>query len=214
MLLRSGAVLALATVFLTACGGHRPPADARPSASSPALSPVAPAAPPVSEGARRHGARVVAHAEAFAHAGHLPPASRRDCSGFILAAFRAAGDPLQVPREFWKEGNTSAMLHAWSEASHRAFARGTPLPGDLIFFRDTVRTRGGRGHVTHIAMVERVADDGTVLFLHYMGGRVRHDRMNLLRPDDPSRNAWLKRKRRRGEPTLAGELFVAYARFP
>ena len=39
------------------------------------------------------------------------------------------------------------------------------------------------------------------------------DPMNLARPNDHTVNAWLRKKQNAGEPALAGELFVAYARF-
>ncbi|HVO31657.1 MAG TPA: CHAP domain-containing protein, partial [bacterium] len=214
-------------LLLAGCGGHRPPAEAAPLPPQPlAISGAESGAlagstlgdlrstPEVSSHARRRGAEVVAHAEAFANAGALPAGARRDCSGFILAAYRAAGAPLAIPDDDARsEKNTSAMLLRWSEESHSAFQEGTPLPGDIVFFRDTIAKKGLKNHVTHVALVERVESDGTVVLLHYMNGRIRRDPMNLSRPSDPSRNGWLRRKRRSGEPALAGELFVAYARF-
>ena len=130
-----------------------------------------------------------------------------------LAAYRAAGAPLEVPLEAQNHKNLSAMLHTWSEQSHRSFRKGTPVPGDVVFFRDTIVDQGLKNHVTHVALVESVDDDGTVRLLHFMGGKIRRDRMNLARPTDPSANGWLRKKRHAKDPALAGELFVAYARF-
>ena len=161
----------------------------------------------------KKGVDVVAHAEAFAKSGKLPSTARRDCSGFVLAAYRAAGAPLEVPAESQRERNLSAMLHDWSVDSHRSFRKGTPAPGDLVFFRDTIVEKGLKNHVTHVALVESVDEDGTVQLIHYMGGKIRRDAMNLSCPKDPAKNGWLRRKKHAGDPALAGELFVAYARF-
>lgn len=153
----------------------------------------------------------IAQAKAFHAAKRLPKGARADCSGFVMAAYREAGHPLVIPSDYRKGRRVSAMLHEWSTGTRRAFRKNAPAPGDLVFFRDTAGPR--RGDVTHVGLVERVEKDGTVVFLHHMGGRIRRDRMNVSRPSDPSDNAWLRRTKRKGTPALAGELFVAYARF-
>jgi cell wall-associated NlpC family hydrolase len=156
------------------------------------------------------GRRLIAHAQAIANAGNLHAGERRDCSGFVMDVFRSAGRPLSIPAAHRRYPNVSAMLHDWGAAEQRTF-RGTPRPGDVVFFRDTIGALDGR--ITHVALVERVRSDGTVELIHYIGGRVRRDPMNLSRPKDHTVNAWLRKKERKGDPSLAGELFVAYARF-
>ena len=156
------------------------------------------------------GRRLIAHAQALANAGKMHDGERRDCSGFVMDVFRAAGKPLRIPDQHQRFQNVSAMLHDWSSTEGRAF-RGTPAPGDLVFFRDTTGDVNGR--ITHVALVERVRDDGTVELIHYISGKIRRDPMNLARPADHTVNAWLRKKKHKGEAALAGELFVAYARF-
>ena len=67
--------------------------------------------------------------------------------------------------------------------------------------------------MTHVALVERVQEDGTVVMIHYLSGKMRRDCMNLAHPSDPACNGWLRKKTQAGDAALAGELFVAYARF-
>lgn len=178
------------------------------AARSPVVTaPVKPSAPAISE---QPGRARIAHAKALANAGKLHDGARRDCSGFVQDVFRAAGQPLRIPERYQRFPNVSAMLHDWARGEGRAF-RGTPAPGDLVFFRDTFGDVNGR--ITHVALVERVRKDGTVELIHYISGRIRRDPMNLARPTDHTVNAFLRKKKRAGEPTLAGQLFVAYARF-
>ena len=179
-----------ATVILAGCAAKRP---------------VPVSLPPPDD-----GRKIVAHAQALANAGKLHAGERRDCSGFVMDAYRAAGKPLAIPPRYQRFPNVSAMLHDWSSAEGRAFT-GKPAPGDLVFFRDTVGRLNGR--ITHVALVERVREDGTVDLIHYISGGIRRDQMNLARPNDHTVNAWLRRKQSKREPALAGELFVAYARF-
>jgi hypothetical protein len=129
-----------------------------------------------------------------------------------MAAYDAAGAPLEVPEKYRaRHPNASAMLEDWAQSENKAFTDHKPRPGDLVFFRDT--TGPLLGKVTHVALVESVDGDGEVTLLHYVNGGVRHDRMDPAHPEDRARNSYLRRTRRRGEPALAGELFVTYARF-
>lgn len=196
MICRYVYLLLASGLVLTGCGGHR--------AAPPKPLPPAPAT------SSETGRRVIAHAQAIANAGKLHDGERRDCSGFVMNVYRAAGKPLVIPARHQRFQNVSAMLHDWSAAEGRAF-RGRPAPGDLVFFRDTAGAISNR--ITHVALVERVRDDGTVDLIHFLGGRIRRDKMNLSRPSDHTVNAWLRRKKNKAEPALAGELFVAYARF-
>lgn len=194
-------LLPLALAF-AGCGGAR---GTKVESAAPAATLQSLHAPQPSSA----GAKAVAHAKAYAATGKLPNGTRRDCSGFVVAAFRAAGKPLDVPPAFHEHKNVSAMLHAWSKAEKRVV--GAPLPGDVVFFRDTYGKLLGR--VTHVGLVEDVKEDGTVVVLHYMGGKIRRDLLNVRAPSDPEKNGWLRRKKHAAEPALAGELFVAYARF-
>lgn len=196
------------TIFLLSLS---PPARAQTTSAVICLIRVpAPVAPPVPPMPPVNHLRAALVTRARAIADGKASSSRRDCSGFVTAVYASAGKPLVVPERYRVSSSASEMLHAWAKAEGRAFSQGTPAPGDLAFFRDTFGPR--RGAVTHVAMVEAIADDGTVTLLHYLSGTVRRDRMNLATPSDPKTNGYFRKKSAAHEPVLAGELFVAFAR--
>ena len=207
-----------AVLLLAGCAGHRSSVGgAAPGGEAPRgvvddarVSPIPFAAPPADDRSPL-GARVAAHAEAMSAAGRLPAAARADCSGFVTAVYAAAGRPLEIPARYQTSGSVARMLHRWASGEGKAFRDRPPRPGDLAFFRDT--TGPVANAVTHVALVARVGDDGTVLLVHYMHGQVRHDPMSVTRPGDPAVNAYFRKRGRAGDPVLAGQLFVAYARF-
>ncbi|ACG75319.1 conserved hypothetical protein [Anaeromyxobacter sp. K] len=130
--------------------------------------------------------------------------TRLDCSGYVLAALRAAG---LTPRLGPARSRSEALYRA-----SRPVER--PRPGDLVFFHDTYdRDRNGHGgdRFTHVGLVEAV--DGDAVTILHRGGRVVRIRMDLARPSDPTANDPVRIARRRdarGTRYLAGELFAAY----
>jgi cell wall-associated NlpC family hydrolase len=141
-----------------------------------------------------------------------------DCSGLVNLAYRKRNLNLLPERTLPGEGGVSAI---YRKALSLDALHGEPRPGDLVFFRETYdRNRDGRRNdgLTHIGVVEHVAPDGTVMFVHRAGGGVKRSRMNLhqpgLRRDAKGRvlNDYLRRSERRAtHPRLAGELFAGFA---
>jgi hypothetical protein len=134
--------------------------------------------------------------------------SHLDCSGFILAAFRAAGLSVALaPRR----SRSEALLAAGGAVA-------IPQPGDLAFFHDTYdRNRNGKADdgITHVALVEAV--DGDVVTLLHRGHRVERIQMDLASPSDRTTNGLVRFKRHRDARRtryLAGELFTAYGALP
>lgn len=164
-----------------------------------------------SRAARRLGERVARAAVAFegrqklsVHGQHFRP----DCSGFACAAYARAGLPL--------DGNTAA-LHALAKRQGVLHHRKRPEPGDLAFFDDTW-DRNGNGRrddeLTHVAVVERVSEDGTITLVHFGNQGVVEIRMNLRHPHEhtgPRGQVWNDYLRsasnRDGGPELSGELW-------
>lgn len=153
--------------------------------------------------------RAVANGRAIL-AGTAAKPKRQDCSGFVTTIFERAGHPLEIAPHAQKGTKSVAeMLYRTAKADGRTHT-GAPKPGDLVFYRDTYGKIDGR--ITHIAVVESVGKDGTVMVIHNIGGRYRRSPMNLSDPHEPLKNGFFRKKGSANEPVLAGELFVAYAR--
>lgn len=152
---------------------------------------------------------------AYYYLDHSPKGFRDDCSGFVCASFDRAGVPLR--------GNTASI---WERArdvkathNHRR-----PNPGDLAFFDDT-HDRNGNGKLdddlTHIAIVLKVDDDGTIMMAHAGTSKGRSTmRMNLYQPDrhadDGGKiiNSYLRGRKNSDSSKvkyLSGELFRGFA---
>ena len=140
---------------------------------------------------------------------------RMDCSGVAHAIYARAGFPLGTV------GDTRRLFElARSQGSLR---RHEPLPGDLAFF-DFTWDADGNGALddplSHVAIVEGVEGDGTVVLVHRVGDRIVRARMNLERPHDrhDERGAPLNHYLRSASGAFpaktTAELFVAYGSLP
>lgn len=96
-----------------------------------------------------------------------------------------------------------------------------PVVGDLVFFHNTYDTnRDGRNNdwYTHVAVVEEVHGNGTIVMLSFRSGRVVRDAMNLEHKHSSERNAQVINARLRAQSRqdadytqyLAGELFAGF----
>ena len=92
-------------------------------------------------------------------------------------------------------------------------------PGDLAFFHNSWDRNGNKlrdDRFTHVALVERVADDGTIRLLHFASGKVKRDVMNLRHKNtarDPDTGETLNSYLRRGGgKVLTGQLFFRFGR--
>jgi hypothetical protein len=139
-----------------------------------------------------------------------------DCTGLARTVYESAGIDLMFEAQRGDSG-VSAMYRLAYDAG--ALHRNTPLPGDLIFFIETYdRNRDGKRNdgLTHVAVVEAVAQDGTVTFVHRAGSGVTHSHLNLLAPAQHEQghvvlNDWLRPKSNITRAWLTGELFAGYA---
>lgn len=94
--------------------------------------------------------------------------------------------------------------------------------GDLVFFDNTWDVNGDgliNDRLTHVGIVERIENDGTVVFISRVAEAIERYRMNLRQPhvhrasDGRILNDYMRRKHRRdGQETayLTGELFTAF----
>ena len=202
------------------------PAPRAPAASAPASPPPVASRPP----SQAHRApapaevreRVVAAARSVLGQTRVVLAGRQwpsDCTGLVHGAFAQAGHPLRGAAQAGDNGVTA--LYRYAQAHGRTFTGGRPLPGDLVFFRETYdQNRDGRRNdgLTHVGLVEDVSAAGTVTVIHRVSSGVVRYRMNLARPQlrkDPRTGEVLNdllRSPGRGRPqALTGQLFAAYA---
>ncbi len=148
---------------------------------------------------------------------HSGTTYRYDCSGFVNAAHAIAGDDLA-------HRNTAGMV-AYAKSLGVYEPVGSPGQGDTVFW-DNTHDRNGNGRLddtfTHVGIVERVDEDGTLHLIHLGSKGVVRIRMNLLRPgdykDDNGKilNSFLRRRTdrdRAGTEYLSGQLYSGMASF-
>lgn len=141
-----------------------------------------------------------------------------DCTGLVRALFEPVGVNLLGAAEPGDNGVTAMWRFAGRHG--RVFHGGRPLPGDLVFFRDTYdlnRDGSVNDGLTHVGVVEDVEADGTVVVIHRVARGVVRYRMNLTAPtqarasDGRKLNDWLRTGAPGGRPRLTAELFAGYA---
>lgn len=140
-----------------------------------------------------------------------------DCTGLVRAAWAETSVDLLADAEPGDNG-VSAM---WRTAQRRdALTDGPPEPGDLVFFRETYdRNRDGRFNdgLTHVAVVESVAPDGTVTYVHRASSGVTRAKVNVAAAstrtssDGAVLNDWLRPRSSLSPAVLSGELFAGFA---
>lgn len=142
-----------------------------------------------------------------------------DCTGLITGVYGQVG--LDVMSSVKPGDNAVTAIYRYAQSNGRIFHGGRPLPGDLVFFRETYdQNRDGHSNdgLTHIGIVEDVDSLGTVTVIHRVSRGVVRYRMNLTRPDlrrDPRTGRVLNDYLRHSGPgrreLLTGQLFAAYA---
>ncbi len=141
-----------------------------------------------------------------------------DCTSFVRALY----EPLGVSLLSEAQPGDNGVTAMWRFASRhgRIFQGGRPLPGDLVFFKETSdRNRDGQENdgLTHIGLVEDVEADGTVLVIHRVARGVVRYRMNLSTPTQlrtaggKRLNDWLRTEAPGSKPRLTAELFAGFA---
>ncbi|SEM12880.1 CHAP domain-containing protein [Stigmatella aurantiaca] len=180
---------------------------------------AAPASPRVSASARE---TVLATARSLVGQSKVTVKGRpypADCTGLVEAAYSSAGISFRGNSKPGDNGVTA--IYRYAQAQGRVYTRGTPTPGDIVFFRETYdQNRDGRRNdgLTHVGVVDKVAADGTVTVIHRVQRGVVRYRMNLARPNaaKDARSGQVLNDTLRapssGRPfALTGQLFAAYA---
>ncbi|MCP3101706.1 CHAP domain-containing protein [Myxococcus sp. K15C18031901] len=141
-----------------------------------------------------------------------------DCTGLIEGVYAQAGVSFKGTVKPGDNGVTA--LYRFAQAHGRVYTDGRPVPGDLVFFRETYdQNRDGRRNdgLTHVGIVDDVDDQGTVTVIHRVRRGVVRYRMNLERPHlprDPKTgevlNDLLRSPGPQKDPVLTGQLFAAF----
>lgn len=170
------------------------------------------------------GERILSRAHRALKLGRLRPLTKQypdDCSGLVRFAYAAAG--IDLVGSAGKKGDNAVTTIFKRAGKVGALVSGeSPRPGDLVFFRDTYdRNRDGHRNdgLTHVGIVEAVAPDGTITFIHRGLVGVARGRMNLRVPsarhgaDGGVLNDYVSTTRGAHAPVPAGQLFVGFASY-
>ncbi len=246
--MRSAVFAALACLLCAACVSG-PPVGARSVGAQAAFRPytrgaaprAVPSAPPEVQRASTRGAKASAAAR---RAASLSPSELRaqivgdarslvgqksvvlgqtrypsDCTGLIRGVYGQAG--LELLSEYQPGDNAVTAIYRYAQRHGRIYEGGWPLPGDLVFFRETYDVnRDGRRNdgLTHIGIVEDARKDGTITVIHRVNRGVVRYRMNLQFPSARRHpqsgqvvNDYLRAPGNGATQRLTGELFMGFA---
>lgn len=145
-----------------------------------------------------------------------------DCAGVTRAIYLEHGIDLYTSGTPDRQANGVRLIYNHLRQHGQLHQGPVVHPGDLVFFDNTWDFNGdGRLNdpLTHVGVVERTEDDGTVVFISRVAEAIERYRINLALPhvhktaDGRTLNDYIRRKR----PTdpeemghLAGELFTFY----
>ncbi|MCY1030669.1 CHAP domain-containing protein [Corallococcus sp. BB11-1] len=195
------------------------PANKAPAKARPAIAPVKKTAASPASGAPRE--QVLATARSLVGESSIQVNGRRyrtDCTALVEATYAQAGVTFRGTLKPGDNGVTA--LYRYARANGRVYTEGRPVPGDLVFFRETYdQNRDGRRNdgLTHVGLVDKVDAEGTVTVIHRVKRGVVRYRMNLARPHlprDPKTGELLNDMLRSPGPgqthVLTGQLFAAF----
>lgn len=197
--------------------GYRPFAQAPAATEIPAIEAEVPTPLEVPAGART---KVVETARALVGSRRVEVGGKRfgdDCTGLVRGVYSQLGVDLMSAGEAQDNGVTAIWRFLGKYG--RRYDGGRPVPGDLVFFRETYdlnRDGAVNDGLTHIGLVDEVEPDGTVLVIHRVARGVVRYRMNLTFPaksrDDHGKvlNDGLRLAGGGSPARLTGELFVSF----
>ena len=145
-----------------------------------------------------------------------------DCAGVTRAIFLEHGIDLYDSTAPDPKANGVKLIHRHVNRHGKLHQGPAVRPGDLVFFDNTWDYNGdgmANDTLTHVGIVERQENDGTIVFISRVAGAIERYRMNLALPhvhrttegrllndylrrkdfDDPARAAY-----------LTGELFAGF----
>ncbi len=145
---------------------------------------------------------------------------RYDCSGFVSFVYAHLGYQMITP----SAGRLNGVARIYRYAKHvKAFhKRKIPRVGDVIFWDKTYdinRDKKLNDPWTHIAIVESIASDGTVTYIHNTKKNIIRGHLNLFHPDKKRNrygkviNSRLRRCINKKDKCLSGQLWSGFGTF-
>jgi hypothetical protein len=142
-----------------------------------------------------------------------------DCSGLARASYLQLGIDLTNVEPIPDE-NAVTTLYRYVKRNGILYRNAAPAVGDLAFFNDTFdRNSNGKRDdpLTHVAVVESIDADGTIVIVHRVTNGILRYRMNLRHPElirDPGSKKRINhflRKSGSGIPSLTtAQLFAGF----
>ena len=146
-----------------------------------------------------------------------------DCSGFVSLVNKETKEPFFSTRElesYYEDSRRSLAIYNLLGDQNRLYTE-RPKIGDLIFFANTMKRYAKTksvDNITHIGIITRVDDDGTVYFIHHTKGKNLIGQMNLNYPHTTMYNQKVvnsymeKCSKDSNSKCLAPEYFSAYGK--
>jgi len=147
----------------------------------------------------------------------------RDCSGFVSLINSKNGEPYYKISElsnFFTNDYRSKAIYNVVKAGARITKKEIPQIADLIFFSDTLektKRNVGTTNITHVGIVTKIDEDGTIHFIHHSRGKNIMGAMNEKYPEvaklkDKNINTYMKKcdPKKPKQECLSPFFFTAY----
>ncbi len=114
----------------------------------------------------------------------------KDCSDFVSIVNKELQNIYFEEKElnFALATTKSEAIYNLFEKQGKILTKGLPNIGDLIFFKDTVKSSKIKPQISHIGIVSDVHDDNTIIFIHQLNGKVTKGHINLNNMDSHNIN--------------------------